>query len=419
MYWLVIFVFLISFHSHAATQVTIESTPYAFLETEDVNYFLRTHLQNRFVINKNWVAQTGLKVAYSDLENSAGRQHFINPTGTRLIYRNSALVFALGFNTHEYKISQLMGPMDFVDQTNFWDPLNSERLADFSLRTSFKTGKVRWRLSYIPYRMKPVYPGTKSFWLPRSLPANVQTEDQNVTFPESPTYAWDETEVFGNSNKNNFSIMGEYENPLWLIRWGYYNGLDVDPNFHLELDLRNIDFENFETIYPIHVIPVQNKIQRLGFGFRYTTPIKWRVFFENSISSGNADDLVAEDYLYSSAFGLEWGIPFAGDILYGVFQGFYSVSSEPDNPLGVSPPLRKAAMAALLWKKPNYQISLAYIYSFSIEIALTQLATKAFITDQFFVQGSMNLFNGSVPELVSGIKENDIIHMGLGYQFTF
>lgn len=403
----------------AATQASIESTPFMFFETEDVNYFFQTKLLNRHKINSNWISHFSISAAYADLESSSERQYFINPTGTRLIYRNQDIVLSLGFNPHEYNISQFLGPMDFVDQNNFWDPLNSERLADFSLRVSFKTGKVRWRLTYIPYRMKPVYPGKESFWLPRNLPDEIRTEEQNVTFPENPTYDWRDTEVFGDSNKNNFAIMGEYENKTWLWRWAYYNGMDVAPNFHLELNLQNIDFDNFETIYPIYIIPVQNKIQQVGFGFRYTTPIKWRLFFENTLSSGNSDDLVAEEYLYSSVFGLEWGLPFAGDILYGLFQGFYSISSEEDNRLGVLPPLRKAALAALLWKKPNYEITLAYIYSFAIDIALTQFSTKINLNKSFYVNSSINLFSGATPELISGIKENDLVHLGLGYKVIF
>lgn len=404
---------------HAKTQLTLETTPYRFFETDETNYFVKTKLQSRTLLSKNWVAHLGVSGAYSDLDHSDNKSYFINPTGTRLIYRNSTLVFAVGFNPHEYSIAQLMGPMDFVDQTNFWDPLQSERLADFSLRTSFKTGKVRWRLTYIPYRMKPVYPGKDSFWLPRSLPARIETTDQNVLFPAGPTYEWKDTEVFSNSHRHNFSVMGEYESKNWLWRWNYYNGLDVAPNFHLELNLQNIDFNNFETLYPIYVIPVQNKIQQIGFGFRYTTPIKWRVVFENTLSTGNPDDLVAEDYLYSSVLGLEWGIPFAGDILYGLIQGFYTVSSEDDNPLGVMPPLRKAAMAALLWKKPTYELTLAYIYSFAIDIALTQASAKYFVYDPLFVNLSINLFSGATPELISGIKNNDLVHLGLGYQITF
>lgn len=412
-----------SFHTiqtyAASTQLTVETTPFTFFETKDVNYFVKSKLQSRLSLNKNWIAHIGVSGSYADLDNSNDQAYFINPTGTRLIYRNSSIVFAIGFNPHDYTISQFMGPLDYVDQKNFWDPLNSERLADFSLRTSFKTGKVRWRMTYIPYRLKPVYPGQDSFWLPRSLPQQIQTAEQNVIFPDDPTYEWKKTEVFRDSNKNNFSIMGEYTSENWLWRWGYYNGLDVAPNFHLELNLQNLDFSNFETIYPIFVIPVQNKIQQIGFGVKYITPIKWRLFFENTLSGGNSEDLVAEDYLYSTVFGLEWGIPFAGDILYGLFQGFYTVSSEEKNELGVTPPLRQAAMAALLWKKPKYEITLAYVYSFSIDIALTQFSSKAFLSDHLFAQVSMNLFSGATPEIVSGIKNNDLIHAGLGYKVSF
>lgn len=403
----------------AASQLTFEPVSYLFTAEEEPHYFLKTQLKSRTVFSKNWISQIGLNLSYSNLENSSDKPYFINPTGTRLIYRNSSLVFALGFNAHDYKIAQVFGPMDFVDQNNFWDPLNPERLADFSLRTSFKTGAVRWRLTYIPYRMKPVYPGQESFWLPRQLPDSIPTDDRNVLFPDDPTYKWEDTQVFRNSHKHNFSIMGEYKNKTWLWRWSYYNGLDTDPNFHLELNLQNIDFENLETIYPIIVIPVQNKIQRVGFGFRYVTPIKWRLFFENSLSSGNAQDLVGEDYLYSSTFGLEWGLPFAGDILYGVLQGFYTVSSEPDNHLGVLPPLRRAALAALLWKKPFYELSLAHIYSFAIDVALTQFTTQVNFNKNFYAKGSVNLFGGSVPELISGIKNNDIVYLSLGYKTTF
>ena len=416
---LTLFLLFICTKALASSQLTVESTPFSFFETGDVNYFVRSTLQSRIELNKHWIAHLGVSGSFADLENSNSQRYFINPTGTRLIYRNSTVVFAMGFNSHDYTISQFMGPLDYVDQRNYWDPLHSERLADFSLRTSFKTGKVRWRVTYIPYRLKPVYPGQDSYWLPRNLPASIQTTDQNVIFPENPTYGWKDTEVFSDSNKNNFAIIGEYENKSWLWRWGYYNGLDVAPNFHLELNLQNIDFNNFETIYPIFVIPVQNKIQQVGFGVRYITPIKWRLFFENTLSSGNPDDLVAEDYLYSTVFGLEWGIPFAGDILYGLFQGFYTVSSEEENHLGVLPPLRKAAMAALLWKKPRYELSLALIYSFSIDIALTQFSSKLFITDHLFAQANINLFNGATPELISGIKSNDLIHAGVGYKVDF
>lgn len=400
--------------------ISAELHPYYFFEEKEVHSFLDFNFRRQKKINKNFYYKLTTNLQVSDLENSLGDNYFLNPTGSTLVFKAKPLVFSMGFNIHKYKMSVGLSPLDFVDQTQFWDVLNAKRFSDFSLRTNFLIGKTLWRISYIPFRMNMPLPGNDSFWLPRTLPSSLSEGENTIVFPEDPTYEWQDYRHFNDSHLNNVSLHGSYKRNSLLFSWQYYWGLDTDPNINLELDTNTLSGSTVETVYPIKLIPVHNKIQRIGFGIKYTTPIKWRVIFENSLSIGDNTTLQSESYNYFSALSLEWGLPFFGDILYGTFQGFYGKSSESrEGTTSIEPPLREAFLAGIEWRKPSYELSAAYIKSFILDVYLIQLGSRINITKEIYTKYSISILDGEVPEILSGVIQSDIAEFFIGFEKNF
>lgn len=406
----------------AFSEFKIEAHPYYFFNEEELNGFLHFDFKNFQRIDSKRYYQINLYAEAGTIDNSLGHPFFFNATGTKYLVKSDPLVFSFGFLEHEYGLSRISSPLDFVDQKSYTDLLSPKRFSDFSLRTSFKLGKTFWRLSYIPIRMEMAFPGNSSFWLPRTLPPTVSEGTDTVEFPEGPTYQWQDYIKNDNSHLHNVAIIGEYKTKNWDWVWQYYRGLDNDTNLELELNTTVVSGNTVRTDYPILLKPVHNLIQRLGFGFVYTTPIKWRIVFENSISLGeeNNSENETEEYLYNSSLSLEWGIPIFGDILKGVFQGFYGKSSNPQTgSTSILPPLQEAILAGLLWEKKSYELSAGYIKSFSLNVNVIQTSVKINLNKNYYFKSSVALIDGPVPEILSGFVESDIIDAYLGYQTRF
>jgi hypothetical protein len=406
----------------AKTKLNTELHPYYFLNEKELNGFIHFNLENQKRINSKSYYKIKTNADISNLKNSLDQNYFINLTGTKYLSRSKPFVFSFGFLEHNYGLSKISSPLDYVDQKSYYDLINPRRFSDPSLRLSFKLGETLWRISYIPIRFKMPFPGNKSFWLPRKLPPNVKDEGNTVEFPNNPTYEWQDYKNNKDSNKNNFSLIGEYKAEDWQWVWQYYQGLDTDTNIELELNTNTISGNTVRTEYPILLHPIHNKIQRLGFGFVYTTPIKWRVIFENSISLGdsNNSDIATEKHTYNSSLSLEWGLPVFGDILYGIIQGFYGKSSNAQSgSTSILPPLQEALLFGILWKKRSYELNLGFIKSYSLDVNVIQSSITYNLNQNFYIKTSSVIIYGPIPELLSGFVDSDIVDTYLGYQTQF
>ncbi len=408
--------------SKSNSELNIEAHPYYFLNQKDLNGFLHLDYKNFQRLNSSKYYQLNFYAEAGTLENSLGTNLFFNATGTKYLVKSETLVFSFGFLEHQYGLSRISSPLDFVDQKSYTDILSPKRFSDFSLRTSFKLGETFWRLSYIPYRFEMPFPGVKSFWLPRTLPPKVSEGSDTVEFPPDPTYEWLTYKHNNNSNFHNVALVGEFETKNWDWVWQYYRGLDTDTNLELELNTTVVSGNTVRTDYPILLRPVHNLIQRLGFGFVYTTPIQWRIIFENSVSlgKGNNSENVTENYIYNSSLSLEWGIPVFGDILKGVLQGFYGKSSNAQTgSTSILPPLQEALLLGFLWDQKNYELSVGYIKSYSLNVNVVQASLKLNFNENYYFKSTAAFIDGPVPEILSGFVKSDIVDAYLGYQARF
>lgn len=403
------------------SELKIEAQPYLFLNEEEVHSFFNLSFNSFKKLSPNTYYELDSQLDLTTIKNSLNDNYFFNLTGTKYLTKQNPFVFSFGFLEHKYGLSRISSPLDFVDQKNYTNLTNPQRFSDFSLRTSFHLGKTFWRLSYIPYRFKMPFPGNNSFWLPRTLPASVADGSDAVLFPDNPTYEWQDYLQLDSSHKNNFALIGKYETKNWDWTWQYYQGLDTDTNIEVELNTVLINPNTVETQYPILLRPIHNKIDRAGFGFVYTTPIKWRVVFENSISLGDTNnaETETEEYIYNSSASLEWGVPMFGNILMGVFQGFYGKSSnDPSGTTAILPPLQKAALLGLLWKESRYELSAGFIKSYSLDIDIVQSSFQLNFNKNFYLKLNSLFISGDIPELLSGFIDSDLIETYIGYKKT-
>ena len=406
----------------ASSEIKVEGHPYYFLNEGDLNGFIHIDYSTNKRLSSNSYYKVQVSGDFSNLKNSLDQNYFLNLTGTKYLSKSQPFVFSFGFLEHNYGLSRVSSPLDFVDQKSYYDLINPRRFSDFSLRLSFKLADTFWRLSYIPFRMDMPYPGNNSFWLPQRLPPELQDGENTVQFPPNPTYEWQDYLTNQDSNLHNVSLIGEYQAKNWQWVWQYFRGLDTDTNLELELNTNTISGDTVETEYPILLRPVQNLIQRLGFGFVYTTPIKWRIVFENSVSlgSGNVTAFEAERYIYNSSLSLEWGIPMFGNILMGVIQGFYGRSSDQQSgSTSIVPPLREALLVGLLWKKKSYEITSGFIKSYSLDVNVIQNSVQINLDKNFYLKASSLYIYGPVPELLSGFVDSDMVDGFFGYTAKF
>jgi hypothetical protein len=359
-------------------------------------------------INKNFGLILSPDIDFSENKNSKSSNLYLRSENSGLYfnYRKKYLLTA-GLLTHSFGLSQLFSPLNIVDTNSYWSPLNSGKIGSPTLRAMYKTRHFRAFASWLPRRLENIYPGNSSPWLPTKAPGRLISEGDTFLFPNRVRYIIQDKEDIGGALSNNFVGGLRFDYKPFLTQFIYYKGVDPDPTFDPDLELTSLEVTPgsrvFQVENPVRVIPIYQKVERMGLSFRYTLPIKWRLLYEGNLSRGLANERQGYRESQTHTLGLEWGVPLGKTLLLGVLQFYRSRNSNPSS-LGLVSPFRQAYLIGANWDYKNISLSGGFFKSQSLEINLKLTIKGTFIS-------------GELEELLSGVLDLDTVGLETSYLF--
>lgn len=352
-------------------------------------------------------------------ENSKGQSYLLRTENSGLYANYNHFSLTAGYLSHSFGLSQLFSPLNFVDTVSYWSPLNAKKITSPTLRFMYKTKKIRFFASYMPKRFENILPGNKTPWIPTKLPESLSDGGDTLLLPDEPNYTIGRREIIDNALDNNFVTGFRLKLKPFLAQIIYYQGVDTDPTVDLNLTLNTIVATEGSRVLqiesPINVIPIYQKVKRLGLSVRYTLPFKWRLLYEGNISKG--DENVRQGYRESQTHtaGLEWGVPIGKTLLLGVIQAYKSINSN-ESSLGFVSPFKEAYLFGANWKYQKYDLSGGYFTSKSLKISLYSFKVGYELRKNLSVSLSANILDGVVAELLSGVLDLDTVSAQIKYR---
>ncbi len=406
------------------------ATPFKF--GVDLNYESFTKLSNTtsydFELHANYKKKInpylGLILSphldFNKFKNSKGNFYLLRTENSGLYSYYNNFSLSAGFLSHSFGLSQVFSPLNFVDTASYWSPLNPKKISSPTLRFMYKTKKIRFFVSYLPKRLENILPGNNTPWIPTKIPKSISDSGDTYLLPEKAQYTIGQKEVLDNSMSGNFVVGLRLKTKPFLSQVIYYEGVDTDPTVDLDLNLTSIDVTEGQRILqidnPINVIPIYQKVKRLGVSIRYTLPFKWRLLYEGNISRG--DENVRQGYRESQTHtaGLEWGVPIGKTLLVGVLQAYKSKNSNSSS-LGFVSPFKEAYLFGASWKYKKIDLSGGYFTSKSLKLSIYNFSLAYKLKKNLKISLNTALLDGVVAELLSGVLDLDTVSTKIQYYF--
>ncbi len=392
-----------------------------FLELDNQNtYDAELYIKYSHKFNKHLGLILSPHVDLNRYKNSKDRSYLIRTENSGLYANYNSFSLTAGFLSHSFGLSQLFSPLNFVDTASYWSPLNAQKISSPTLRFMYKTKTVRFFTSYMPKRFENLYPGNDTPYIPTKIPGTLESDGDTYLFPETANYSIGESETIDNALSGNFVSGLRLKLDPFVTQLIYYSGADTDPTVDLDLNLTAIDLTPGQRVFqidnPIGVIPIYQKVERLGLSVRYTLPFKWRLLYEGNISRG--DENVRQGYRESQTHtaGLEWGVPIGKTLLLGVLQAYKSKTSSTSS-LGLVSPFREAYLFGANWKYKRYNLAAGYFTSKSLKVSLYNFKIGYSINKNLKLNLSGNILEGELLELLSGLLDRDTISAQVQYQY--
>jgi hypothetical protein len=384
-------------------------------------------------LNKRWGLTLHPHISVRNEENSENQSFFLRGNDTGLYFKKDKKnIISIGLQTHQFGLSQLFSPLNIVDTASYWAPLEPLPIGSPSIRWMYKTKKLRAFFSYLPYRFENLYPGTTSQWIPNQAPDNLTVGSNTLIFDEDIEYEIRDSIDLNNALTNNFVAGLSYDSKPFMIQAMIYDGMNVDPNVFLNLDLNLVDGTPGQEVLsvnnPISVIPLYQRVQRAAWGLRYTLPFKWRIVYEGSFTNSPEAGNISSDPLLNTqaqeftghlhTLGLEWGIPVGDTLIVGVIQGFYSERTNQSS-LGFVSPFQEAYLYGLNWDLKKLQLQAGYLDSVSLDVQVitASLSFESFKDLKHSFTYTDLVLGGELEELISGLFNKDNIIFSTTYKF--
>ena len=384
-------------------------------------------------LNKNWGLNIHPHLSIRNEENSKNQQFFIRGNDTGLYFKKDKKnIISIGLQTHQFGLSQLFSPLNIVDTASYWAPLEPLPIGSPSVRWMYKTKKLRAFVSYLPYRFENLYPGTESQWVPTEGPDSLEVGGNTLLFNQRIEYEIRDSIDLNNALKNNFAAGLSYDFKPFMVQAMVYDGVNVDPNVFLNLDLTLVDAtpgaEVLEVNNPVAVIPLYQRVQRAAWGIRYTLPFKWRLVYEGSFTNSPEAANISSDPLLNTqsaeftghlhTLGLEWGVPVGDTLIVGVIQAFHSERTNQSS-LGFVSPFQEAYLYGLNWDVDDFVIQAGFLDSVSLDVQV--ITAKIEFESIKDLKHSLNytdlILKGEIEELISGLYNKDNIMFSTTYSF--
>ncbi len=392
-----------------------------FVELDSQNtYDAELYFKYRHKFNKHLGLILSPHIDLNRYKNSKDRSYLLRTENSGLYANYNKFSLTAGFLSHSFGLSQLFSPLNFVDTASYWSPFNAQKISSPTLRFTYKTKAVRLFTSYMPKRFENLYPGNNTPFIPTKIPGNLKSEGDTYLFPETANYSIEDSETIDDALSGNFVGGIRLKLDPFLTQLLYYRGVDTDPSVDLNLNLTALDLTPGQRVFqidnPIGVIPIYQKVERLGLSVRYTLPFKWRLLYEGNISKG--DENVRQGYRESQTHtaGLEWGVPIGNTLLLGVLQAYKSKNSS-DSSLGLVSPFREAYLFGANWKYKKYDLSGGYFVSKSLKFSLYNFKVGYKINKNFKFNLSGNILEGELIELLSGLLDRDTVSAQIQYNY--
>ena len=382
-------------------------------------------------LNKRWGLTLHPHVSVRNEENSENQNFFIRGNDTGLYFKKDKRnIISFGLQTHQFGLSQLFSPLNIVDTASFWAPLEPLPIGSPSVRWMYKTKKMRAFFSYLPYRFENLYPGTNSSWIPNIAPDSVEIGDNTILFPQEVEYRVEDSIDLNSALRNNFAAGLSYDFKPFMIQAMLYDGVNVDPNVFLNLDLNLEDGTPGQEVLsvnnPVVVIPLYQRVQRAAWGMRYTLPFKWRIVYEGSFTNSPEAANVTENPLLNTqsaeftsqlhTLGLEWGIPVGDTLLLGVVQAFYSERTNQSS-LGFVSPFQEAYLFGLNWDVKRFVLEAGLLNSVSLNIKVVNAKVSFESFKDLNHSITYTSLDGDVLELINGLFNKDNVIFSTSYKF--
>lgn len=359
---------------------------------------------------KTWALVTDLNLDYYNIEHSLDSSFLFRAHDSGVFKKYNKFIFSAGLLSHDIGVSQAFSPLNFVDTFSYIDPIDPKKISSPTLRLQYKNKNLRLLASYLPYRFENIYPGSKSPWLPRTGPDSIVSEKETYLLPSAPLFYFTDPQELDGALKNNFFATLQFKNSKIFSQLIYFNGLDSDPTFDLNLKLDLLDADPNNTVLqinnPISISPQNQKIERLGFSLRYTLPIKWRLLYEGSYAKGNPNNRQGFRESHFHTLGLEWGLPFGDYLLLGVLQAYRSKTSNKSS-LGLVSPFKEAYLLGIKMDFKSLSFNSGYLYSRSLEANLFKFNLSYSYKKIWSLALDLIILSGKENEFISSILSKD------------
>lgn len=328
-----------------------------------------------------------------------------------------------GANVLNWGVTDGYNPMDIVNARQFYDPLHSVKLGEYSLLISHNTEHSEQELIYIPKARVSVLPGVNSRWLPRQVyvPRSI---DNNIVLllPEDLQFSYEDRETLNKALDNNVGARVQWHFGAVDISITGFDGVSTFPLVQPTVTGTVIQ------VSPKIVIQTDPNVQlrlkdyrQRSAGFSWVSS-QWNFLFKyaTNYSQSIGDDPLLPGWTHENVAGLEKNFNIGSEgLLVAILQySFIDTQVANDSNMSVTEIFRRSWMAGgrFSWGD-NWTVTALGLYDSLRYSTFQQYSIARRFLDAWTLQLSAEFIAGRADTPLGVYEDNDNYRLSLSRSF--